>query len=326
MASVDIAIPCYQYGRYLRQCVESVLAQGIPDVRIRIIDNASTDDSVAVARQLAREDARIDVVARATNLGPHASFNEGVDWARADYFMVLCADDLLTPGALLRAVAAMEEHPEASFAHGADVHLSDDDDVPAVAPGAEDAPWLISTGRQFIEERCRNPERYIAAGMVLVRTSAQRRAGHYRPQLPHTDDFEMLLRLACLGSVACTPAVQGIKRIHGSNRTNDYLAERTRDLSERLAALESFFANEGRGLVDAERLHRLGKRSLAERAYWCGVKDLVRGRRSGAELLRLAFRLAPATAVVPPLNYLLRLDKPFSYVGRVLAEMARPGR
>ena len=99
MSSVDIAIPCYQYGRYLRDCVASVLSQDIDDLRILIIDNASTDNSVAIARQLAAEDARVSLLARSQNLGPHASFNAGVDWAAARYFMVLCADDLLAPAA-----------------------------------------------------------------------------------------------------------------------------------------------------------------------------------------------------------------------------------
>ena len=326
MASIDIAIPCYQYGRYLRQCVASVLAQGIPHVRIRIIDNASMDDSVVVARQLAAEDTRIEVIARPTNLGPHASFNEGVDWARADYFMVLCADDILTPGALRRAVSVMEQSPDVSFAYGTDVHQGDDAGSPMAEPDAGDAPWTLSTGREFIEDRCRNPERYIAAAWCWCARRHRSGRDTIGRSCRTSDDFEMLLRLACLGSVAFTPAAQGIKRVHGTNRTNDYLAERTRDLVERLAAMESFFANEGRNLADAERLHRLGRRSIAERAYWCGVKDLVRGRPSGTELLKLAFRLAPATAVAPPLNYLLRLDKPFAYVGRVIAEMAMPGR
>ena len=321
MASIDIAIPCYQYGRFLRDCVGSVLTQGVADIRVAIIDNASTDDSVAVARQLAREDARVEVIEHHTNLGPHASFNEGVDWARADYFMILCADDLLTPGSLQRAVSVMESCPDVSFAYGSDVHATEDGSTSWVDGDVTGAAWLLSSGYQFIEDRCRNPERYIAAGMVLVRTSAQKQAGHYRPQLPHTDDFEMLLRLACLGSVAYTPATQGIKRMHGSNRTNDYVAERTRDLVERLVALESFFANEGCNLAGAERLSRLSRRSISERAYWCGVKDLVRGRRSGVDLLKLAFTLEPTTIIIPPLNYLFRLDKPFSYIGRALSEM-----
>jgi glycosyltransferase involved in cell wall biosynthesis len=306
MASVDVAIPCYQHGRYLRDCVESVLSQGIDDVRVLVIDNASTDDSVAIARQLASEDSRVEVVAHEKNLGPHASFNEGVDRASADYFMVLCADDLLTPQSLQRAVAVMEEHPEVSFAYGTDVHWHMQNPRPDMS-GAGAAEWRIQSGTDFIRERCRNPERYIAAGMVLVRTSVQKAAGHYRPELPHTDDFEMLLRLACLGRVAFTPAVQGIKRMHGKNRTEDFLAERTRDLVERIAAFDSFFAREGRTLPNARRLKRLGRRSISERAYWCGMKDLLRGRRSAAELLKLAVRLDPSVALVPPLNYLLRL-------------------
>ncbi|HEY5931021.1 MAG TPA: glycosyltransferase family A protein, partial [Burkholderiales bacterium] len=319
MPSVDIAIPCYQYGRFLRACVASVLSQGIEDVRILIIDNASTDDSVAIARDLAREDARVSVVARPKNIGPHASFNEGVDWARSDYFMVLCADDLLAPGSLRRAVSVMEEDRSIAFAYGTDVHAAEGE-MPATAT-AEPAGWRIDDGLPFIEARCRGPEAYIAAGMVLVRTAAQKQAGHYRPELPHTDDFEMLLRLACFGRVAYTPAVQGIKRVHGTNRTNDYLAQRTRDLEERVAAIESFFANEGRNLPEADGLFRLGRRAISERAYWCGVKDLVRGRRSSLELFRLAFRLNPSSAVLPPVSYLFRLDRPVSYIGRVLSEM-----
>jgi glycosyltransferase involved in cell wall biosynthesis len=305
MASVDIAIPCYQHGRFLRDCVESVLQQGIKDTRVVIIDNASTDDSVDIARQLASEDPRVALVAHASNLGPHASFNEGVGWAAADYFMVLCADDLLAPGSLARAIAIMEQVPELSFAYGTDVHWGTG--PRPSTPSDSQTDWQISSGSDFITRCCRNPERYIAAGMVLVRTAAQKATGYYRPELPHTDDFEVLLRLALQGPVAFTRAVQGIKRMHGANQTDDILRDRPRDLAERLSAIDCFFDHEGQALVDANRLRRLGRRSISERAYWCGVKDLVRGRRSAGGLLRLAVELDPSVAVIPPLNYLLRM-------------------
>jgi len=305
MASVDIAIPCYQHGRFLRDCVESVLQQGIKDTRIVIIDNASTDDSVDIARQLAIEDPRVTLIAHARNLGPHASFNEGVSWASADYCMVLCADDLLAPGSLTRAVSIMNQLPELSFAYGTDVHWRTGP-RPSTSADAQ-ADWHISSGSDFITRCCRNPERYIAAGMVLVRTSAQKAAGYYRPELPHTDDFEMLLRLALQGPVGFTRTVQGIKRMHGSNQTEDILRDRPRDLAERLSAIDCFFTREGQTLADAGRLRRLGRRSISERAYGCGVKALVRGRRSAGGLLRLAVELDPSVAVIPPLNYLLRM-------------------
>jgi glycosyltransferase involved in cell wall biosynthesis len=68
VASVDVVVPSYQYGRYLRDCVRSVLTQDVSDLRVLIIDNASTDDSVEVARRLAAEDDRVEVVARPRNL------------------------------------------------------------------------------------------------------------------------------------------------------------------------------------------------------------------------------------------------------------------
>ena len=98
MPSLDVVIPNYQYGRYLSDAVGSVLRQDVDGLRILIIDNASTDDSVQIARRIAADEPRVEVLARSVNQGFLASFNAGVEWAKADYFMLLCADDLLVPG------------------------------------------------------------------------------------------------------------------------------------------------------------------------------------------------------------------------------------
>ena len=50
MAKVDIVVPCYNYGRFLEACVESILRQSITDIRVLIIDDASSDDSLLVAK------------------------------------------------------------------------------------------------------------------------------------------------------------------------------------------------------------------------------------------------------------------------------------
>jgi glycosyltransferase involved in cell wall biosynthesis len=60
----------------------------------------------------------VEVVVHRRNLGHHASFNEGIDWASSKYFMVLDADDLLAPGCLASAVSIMEQHPDVGFAYG----------------------------------------------------------------------------------------------------------------------------------------------------------------------------------------------------------------
>lgn len=315
-AGVDVAIPCYQYGAFLRGCVMSVLSQGIRDLRVLIIDNASTDNSLEVAQQLAAEDRRVEVVAHQRNRGKNFSFNEAIDWAGSKYFTVLCADDLLAPGSLARAVSVMERHPDVGFAYGRAVYLRPQDPMP-VLDDAPDGAWRIVPGRDLLERFCRTASSRNDACATLVRTATQKLAGYYRPELPYSDDFEMWMRFARLSSVAVTKAVQGIMRVHDSSvtlvarqaRYGEGRDRLTLDLWRDKAAFEVFFAHEGASLPDAQRLQRLVKRGLAERAYWSAFANLLRGQPgTSLDLLKFALRHRPVTALVPPMSYLLWRD------------------
>ena len=88
MSSVDVLIPCYRYGRYLQECVQSVLTQGIGELRVLILDDASPDDTPEVAAALARQDKRVTYRRHETNRGHIETYNEGIAWARADYMML----------------------------------------------------------------------------------------------------------------------------------------------------------------------------------------------------------------------------------------------
>ena len=68
MVNVDVVVPCYNYGRFLEACVGSVLEQSVRDLRVLIIDDASSDDSLSVARKLAEADPRVSVIAHSQNL------------------------------------------------------------------------------------------------------------------------------------------------------------------------------------------------------------------------------------------------------------------
>jgi len=301
MASIDVVVPCYQYGRFLRDCVSSILDQGIEDLRVLIIDNASTDDSGVVAQQLAAEDPRVEVVARVRNLGHHASLNEGVDWAKADYFAIVHADDLMTPGSFKRAISFLEQHPDVGFTIGKEVPFRQGEALPEFVAG-EEAHWHIFSGAEFVADRCRK----LFAGPTVVRTAVQKQAGHYRETLFFTCDIEMLLRLATFGSIGETTAPQGYRRLHGANLANVHHIDRARDLGEFEAAYASFFENEGASLAGALGLDQLAKRNLVENAYWWGVRDLTKGRwQTGMNLLRFAFTRSPQLLIFPPVGFLL---------------------
>jgi glycosyltransferase involved in cell wall biosynthesis len=323
MASVDVVVPCYQYGRFLRDCVASALSQQACDVRVLIIDNASTDNSLEVARELAAEDSRVEVVAHRTNLGHLASFNEGVDWASADYFIVLCADDMLAPGCLARAVSLMERHPDVVLTYGAALLIGADDALPSIDQDPTEAQWRILPGRSLLDLCCRSARCHIPGSTAVVRTSAQKQVGHYRPALPHTNDLEVWLRFACVGAIAETDAVQGVCRGHPANRCSSVPSILDWNLHFE-AAFESFFAHEGALLPDATRLQRAARRTLGERAYWGAVTHLLRGdTQLSFNLLRFAVTRWPASMVIPPFGYLLRRENAIARIAQVMSEAAK---
>ena len=126
MASVDVVVPCYNYGRFLHECVTTVLSQHGVELRVLVIDNASTDDTLAVAQGLAAADPRVEVSRHSVNRGASSSYNEGVDWAAADYFLLLDADDLLAPGALARAAAILDRRSDVAFTYGVEARLEEE--------------------------------------------------------------------------------------------------------------------------------------------------------------------------------------------------------
>ncbi len=309
MSSIDIIIPSYNYARYLRDCVGSVQAQDV-DYRILIVDNASTDDSVAVAHELAAADPRITVVARSVNLGLHASLNEGVDWAVSPYQTLLCADDILAPGSLAMAIAVLDADPRLVMALGEEQPFWGSELPKLTVADRSPAEWEIVPGRTFIDRHARLPAQHWNAAGVVVRTSAQRAIGHWRKEVEYGPDREIGLRLATVGDVAITKTVLSYVRYHHGN----YSAP-LRDLPTLLGhvdiAWRSFLANEGARVEQSKELAASYARNLAATAYWWGVRALATARPGTAsKLFQFAYRTRPASVVVPPLHYILREDGP----------------
>jgi len=265
MNDVDVIVPCYRYGRFLRQCVGSVLTQQGVAVRILIIDDCSPDDTAEIARKLQEEDERVSFIRHESNQGHIATYNEGIAWTHSEYYLLLSADDYLLPGALMRTVSFMAKHPSVTLAFGQAIVRDDRQEAPEVSSAAKDAAWEMVRGRDFIKRS--GARNCVPTPAAVVRTAAQKRVGGYRPDLPHAGDMEMWLRLAACGDVGISQAFHAIYRRHSDNMSLKYTKSHwLPDLEQRQAALSSFFAAANLGQKESEILRRNAFRLLAREA------------------------------------------------------------
>ena len=264
--TVSVVVPCYRYGRFLPDCVGSILDQEGVDVRVLVIDDASPDDSADVARSLADADPRVEVRVHEVNRGHIATYNEGLlEWADGDYSILISADDLLTPGSIKRATDVMEADPDVGFVYGHALKWVDSD--PRPEPRTATTGTTIWSGAEWLRIVCGLGHSVVTAPEVVVRTSVQQRIGGYLPELPHTADLEMWMRFAVHGGVAYVKgADQALYRAHGTNMTVERVP--LIDLQQRKAAFDALFDAYGDDVADGRRLRRRADRRMAKEALW----------------------------------------------------------
>lgn len=301
MSSVSVVIPCYKYGHFLQEAVSSVLDdQPGSDVRVLVIDDASADGSVDVARGIAAGDDRVQVTEHATNRGHIATYNEGLlEWADGDYAVLLSADDRLTPGALRRATDLLDAHPGVGFAYGRPSHFQHGASLPQARTSV--AGWSVWTGEWWIGRRFHDAHNCITSPEVVVRTSLQKQVGGYDPRLPHTGDLEMWMRLAAHADVGYIRGVdQAFYRVHGHNMTKSWSP--LVDLHQRRMAFEVLLERCADNLPDNERLSDIVHRKLAREALWSAARAYDRGQTGQtpvADLIAFAFDCWPGANRLP---------------------------
>jgi glycosyltransferase involved in cell wall biosynthesis len=285
MSSVSVVIPCYMYGHFLEEAINSVLddQEGV-DVRVLIIDDASPDDSAEVARKIAAREDRVEVVVHAVNQGNIATFNEGLlDWAEGDYCVLLSADDRLTPGALRRAAELLDARPDVGFVYGRALYFMDGSPLPKARTNLHG--WSVWPGQWWIERLFRQVENPITSPEIVVRTSLQKRVGKYEARLPRAADMQMYMRLAAGASVGFIRGVdQAYYRVHQKNMSKDLSP--LMDMRQRRLVFQTVLDRHGETISDPKRLSALMHRELARQTLWAAGRVYDRGRFRRTELAR----------------------------------------
>lgn len=105
---VSVVMANFRGAAHLACAMASVLAQTERRLELIVVDDASDDDSVEIARGIARDDARVRVIASANNQGPAATRNLALEAARGTWVAIVDSDDLIHPARLARLIAAAE--------------------------------------------------------------------------------------------------------------------------------------------------------------------------------------------------------------------------
>lgn len=113
MPLVSVILPCYNAETLIGNAIQSILQQTLTDSELIIINDASTDQSVQVIRQI--HDQRIKLIELSENNGYPAAMNAGIAVARGKYIARMDADDVCLPSRLEEQLKALELHPQAAF-------------------------------------------------------------------------------------------------------------------------------------------------------------------------------------------------------------------
>ena len=105
---VSVIIPAFNAAEYIRQTLNSVLAQTYQAMEVIVVDDGSSDATGAIVEEFVKKDARVQLV-RQSNAGVGAARNTAIRMARGEYIAPLDADDIWFPEKLEKQVACMEQ-------------------------------------------------------------------------------------------------------------------------------------------------------------------------------------------------------------------------
>jgi len=228
MPKVSVIIPCYNYGRYLRQAIQSALDQTFTDFEVIVVDDGSTDDTSKVARSF--EDSRVRYVWQ-ENKGLPGARNTGIRASSGEYVAFLDADDWFLPRKLELQTGFLDEHPEVGLV--ASGWIETDEQGNALR---RVEPWRWKPYLGLAECVMGVP---VVVHAVLVRRYWLDAVDLFDERLLWVEDWDLWLRLAVEGCrLTWLPTIVCCYRLHGENMARN--AIRMRDGA--LVALGKLYA------------------------------------------------------------------------------------
>ncbi len=293
MPLVSVCIPVHNMGRYVGDAIRSVLDQDQGDFELIVCDDASSDETPAIAASF--EDRRLRYCRHDARVGQAANFNRCLRVASGEFTTILHADDLLLLGFLSDRASRLLRAPETAFVFGAvDVIDAEGRKVGLNAPWSEDRRF---SSREMLETLLRAC--VVCPPSLMVRRTCAVTAGPFREDLTWGHDWEWTMRLATTGSAEYVAEPRAAYRVHDGSGTADMLkaakngAQERQILADTLIALTARDGTFRRSRRDA--FANLGRRHLhyAHLALERGQKAVVRHNLGWAARADLSLATKP---------------------------------
>jgi glycosyltransferase involved in cell wall biosynthesis len=223
----SIVVPCYNYGPFLTQAIESVLVQARDDVEVIVVDDASTDDSAAIAKSFGPP---VRVIELSVNSGPGAAWGVGIGASRGSLLCKLDADDWQLPGFLDRVAREFDRDERVGLV-ATGVHLYTEGEPTAVLQR------LTTTDEVWDEHELRRQllrKFFVRMPGTCLRRSA---IGDHVPRsdLRMGEDWEFFLRVTQGWRCSVVRDPLAVYRIHPASLTvTSHTSSRLKDELERL--------------------------------------------------------------------------------------------
>lgn len=207
--TVAVVITTFNDSAWLPQSIGSVLAQTHPPDEIIVVDDGSAEDPAPIIASYP------DVtLVRQENAGLAAARNAGLARAQSDHVLFLDADDRLAPTAIESGLACFRRRPDAQFVYGAHRTINGDGSTrePHRFAPVGDQPY-----RDLLRGNC-----IAMHATVLYRRDRLVAAGGFDASLRRCEDYDVYLRMARNGPIACYPEVVADYRWHDQNMSRDH--------------------------------------------------------------------------------------------------------
>ena len=191
---VSVLVPSYNGAAFLREALDSILAQTYPNLEVILLDDASTDETPGIAAEYGD---RISYVRQSKNLGIYDNVNVGIERARGALIATYHADDIYLPTIVEAQVDYFQAHPEVGAVFCADIFVD--------AQGKEYGRILLPPevrGEQpldyptILNALLKYKNRFLVCPTAMVRASVHKDVGAYRQsRYRNSADLEMWLRI-----------------------------------------------------------------------------------------------------------------------------------